>query len=88
MWAPFLGVAFFGGAFLGAFVCGAPFLEAAPGYRDHADGVQRSVGNLGYSWSSATSSIGGLHLGFHVTWLNFRGQGHRGYGFQLRCLSE
>ncbi|WP_294594127.1 hypothetical protein [uncultured Rikenella sp.] len=50
--------------------------------------MQRSVGNLGYSWSSATSGIGGLHLGFHVTWLNFRGQGHRGYGFQLRCLSE
>ncbi|WP_294600372.1 hypothetical protein [uncultured Rikenella sp.] len=46
------------------------------------------VGNLGYSWSFAGSGTGSVFLGFNAQYLTPVGAGHRGYGLQLRCLSE
>ncbi|WP_300728124.1 hypothetical protein [uncultured Rikenella sp.] len=47
-----------------------------------------SVGYNGFSWSAATSDIAGLDLNFHSQYLTTCHLGHRGQGFQLRCLSE
>ncbi|WP_304736230.1 hypothetical protein [uncultured Rikenella sp.] len=65
----------------------------APGYRDAGIdgrlGELMGVGSLGYSWSSTIDgSLGSLNLNFHVTWLSSNHASYRGYGFQLRCLSE
>ncbi|WP_300730610.1 hypothetical protein [uncultured Rikenella sp.] len=64
----------------------------APGYRDYGpqnfEGLTRSVCNSGYSWSSATSSIQGLDLGFYAQGFNSGNADYRGRGLQLRCLSE
>ncbi|WP_297829373.1 hypothetical protein [uncultured Rikenella sp.] len=46
------------------------------------------VGNGGFSWSSATSGIGGLDLHFNSQYLHASPSDGRAYGFQLRCLSE
>ncbi|WP_297832665.1 hypothetical protein [uncultured Rikenella sp.] len=60
----------------------------APGYRYYRTGVPGDIGNYGYNSASAVSSTYGTYLGFYVAWLNPSGADHRGYGFQLRCLSE
>ncbi|WP_297830087.1 hypothetical protein [uncultured Rikenella sp.] len=60
----------------------------APGYRDAYSGALGDVGSNGYSWSSATSGIGGLDLNFHSQHLNTGFSDGRAHGIQLRCLSE
>ncbi len=60
----------------------------APGFRNHGEGVARSIGNVGYSWSSPASSTLGMSLGFGTTWLYPNYVGNSAFGFQLRCLSE
>ncbi len=60
----------------------------APGYRDWPSGAPVSVGNHGFSWSSATSGIGGLDLNFSSQHLSTSRSDYRALGFQLRCLSE
>ncbi|WP_300730560.1 hypothetical protein [uncultured Rikenella sp.] len=62
--------------------------RAAPGFRNHASGAPGGVGNEGSVWSASTSGIGGLDLYFHITGLYLNSSNGRGYGFQLRCLSE
>ncbi|WP_297626722.1 hypothetical protein [uncultured Rikenella sp.] len=47
-----------------------------------------TVGNYGSSWSSVTSGIYGQDLNFHSQYQYTSGSDGRGYGFQLRCLSE
>ncbi|WP_300728853.1 hypothetical protein [uncultured Rikenella sp.] len=47
-----------------------------------------SVGRNGYSWASSTRNTNSNHLDFYMTHLNPTSANHRGYGFQLRCLSE
>ncbi|WP_294593929.1 hypothetical protein [uncultured Rikenella sp.] len=46
------------------------------------------MGSGGYSWSSRVSGNLGIHLDFRMTWLNPGTANGRGFGFQLRCLSE
>ena len=60
----------------------------APGNRYAYSGALLSVGLSGYNWSSTISSVNGMHLGLSVPWLVPSGTNGRGYGFQLRCLSE
>ena len=60
----------------------------APGYRNATSGVPVGVGNGGFSWSSATSGIGGLDLHFNSQYLHASPSDGRACGFQLRCLSE
>ena len=64
----------------------------APGFRDAGNsgrlGALADVGNNGCSWSSAVSSTSGVFLNFGVAHLYPSGANRRGYGFQLRCLSE
>ena len=64
----------------------------APGFRDAGNegrlGALEYVGHYGFSWSSTANDTRGIYLHFNATNLNLRGQGHRAYGFQLRCLSE
>ncbi|WP_294601048.1 hypothetical protein [uncultured Rikenella sp.] len=47
-----------------------------------------NVGNGGFSYSSAVSGIYGLGLKFYSQYLNASSSDTRGFGFQLRCLSE
>ncbi|WP_300728291.1 hypothetical protein [uncultured Rikenella sp.] len=63
-------------------------LGTAPGYRGWDSGGMSYVGNLGFSWSSATSSIYGLDLNSYSQYLNASFSDYRASGFQLRCLSE
>ncbi|WP_300729432.1 hypothetical protein [uncultured Rikenella sp.] len=60
----------------------------APGYRVAGSGEAANVSSFGYCWSSATSDTFGKRLGFSATWLDPCDAYGRGYGFQLRCLSE
>ena len=60
----------------------------APGYRHSNSGALGDVGNRGYSWSSAISGTSGVFLNFSVASLNPSLVNGRGFGFQLRCLSE
>ncbi|WP_300856975.1 hypothetical protein [uncultured Rikenella sp.] len=62
----------------------------APGCRDrgYGAGALYGVGHSGHSWSSATSDINGLYLGFLVTSLGPSDANSRAHGLQLRCLSE
>ncbi|WP_294600459.1 hypothetical protein [uncultured Rikenella sp.] len=46
------------------------------------------VGYSGYSWSSAVSGTNGVFLDFSTQHLNPGYVRNRGYGLQLRCLSE
>ena len=64
------------------------FLFPAPGYRSSGSGAPVSVGNNGFSWSSATSGIYGLDLNFHSQPLYTSYSDSRAHGFQLRCLTE
>ncbi|WP_294594644.1 hypothetical protein [uncultured Rikenella sp.] len=48
-----------------------------------------SIGNRGYSWASSINEIYGTLLYFYMTSLEPQNVTHfRGYGLQLRCLSE
>ncbi|WP_294601083.1 hypothetical protein [uncultured Rikenella sp.] len=47
-----------------------------------------SVDHDGYSWSSAVNGHTGVFLYFYTQGLNPSRVGHRGHGYQLRCLSE
>ncbi|WP_297830788.1 hypothetical protein [uncultured Rikenella sp.] len=61
----------------------------APGFRSHADGGQRNVGNEGTVWSATPNgSMHAWRLLFHTTGMDPANSHTRGYGFQLRCLSE
>ncbi len=60
----------------------------APGYRHPTSGAPGGVGNDGYSWSSTVSGTNGMNLHFYVTGLNPSYALSRGFGLQLRCLSE
>ncbi|WP_297831518.1 hypothetical protein [uncultured Rikenella sp.] len=60
----------------------------APGFRSNSSGTLYVVGQNGFSYSSSTSNIGGLDLGFSSNYLGPGFSDNRGYGFQLRCLSE
>ncbi|WP_294596555.1 hypothetical protein [uncultured Rikenella sp.] len=60
----------------------------APGCRGSASGALGNIGNNGYSWSSAVSGTNGVFLGFYTQSLNPSSVDYRGYGLQLRCLSE
>ena len=64
--------------------------STAPGFRERLHGTPDYVGNSGYSWSSAPNlnSINGMLLGFNTADVNPGSTHNRGYGFQLRCLSE
>ena len=67
----------------------------APGYRDFGrtryEGVARSIGDGGYSWSAVPYGIGGItirYLDFNSQFLSPCNTHYRGIGYQLRCLSE
>ncbi len=60
----------------------------APGNRYANSGDPVNVGNGGFSYSSAVSGIYGLGLKFYSQYLNASSSDTRGFGFQLRCLSE
>ncbi|WP_300681824.1 hypothetical protein [uncultured Rikenella sp.] len=60
----------------------------APGFRERANGGLSSVGNNGFSYSSSVSGSNGVYLHFGVTYLHPSSAYRRGYGLQLRCLSE
>ena len=66
----------------------------APGYRDFGrtgyEGVAKSIGNDGYSWSCTpvTDGVTVRYLGFYTQSLNASYADSRAHGFQLRCLSE
>ncbi|WP_300852143.1 hypothetical protein, partial [uncultured Rikenella sp.] len=60
----------------------------APGYRIALSGVQNNVYYSGFSYSSSKSDSDVVHLNFNMTGLNPCSTSGRGYGFQLRCLSE
>ncbi|WP_299458329.1 hypothetical protein [uncultured Rikenella sp.] len=60
----------------------------APGCRGYGEGALWSVGNFGYSWSSAVSSTSGVFLDFGTQYLLPSNVSSRGRGLQLRCLSE
>ncbi|WP_294598812.1 hypothetical protein [uncultured Rikenella sp.] len=51
-------------------------------------GALYGVGNCGYSWSATIHQINGFDLDFRTTWSESSYPSRRGYGFQLRCLSE
>ncbi len=63
-------------------------VSPAPGYRSSASGALYYIGSNGYGWSSTVCDTLGMNFCFAVTWLDLSGTNHRGYGFQLRCLSE
>ncbi len=60
----------------------------APGYRSYTLGVQSSVGNGGFCYSSSVKGGNGMYLNFDVTRLDSGSSNSRAYGLQLRCLSE
>ncbi|WP_300829605.1 hypothetical protein [uncultured Rikenella sp.] len=64
----------------------------APGFRDAGNngrfGALAYVGHGGFSYSSSVSGSNGVYLHFYVTGLNPGSASDRGYGLQLRCLSE
>ncbi|WP_300828717.1 hypothetical protein [uncultured Rikenella sp.] len=70
------------------------FGRSAPGFRDFGragyEGITRSVGNYGFSWS-CTPVAGDFTvrcLDFSTQGLHPSGAHYRAIGFQLRCLSE
>ncbi|WP_294600124.1 hypothetical protein [uncultured Rikenella sp.] len=63
-------------------------LGPAPGYRLWDAGTLLGAGNCGFSWSSTANEALGLYLHFYVTYFHASFLSNRGYGFQLRCLSE
>ncbi len=62
--------------------------DPAPGFRAFDEGALWHVGNRGFVWSSAASSIYGLDLSFSSQYLYPSSVDYRGHGLQLRCLSE
>ncbi|WP_304709058.1 hypothetical protein [uncultured Rikenella sp.] len=46
------------------------------------------AGNCGFSWSAASVVFSGIYLHFYATYFHPSFSSNRGYGFQLRCLSE
>ncbi|WP_299458359.1 hypothetical protein [uncultured Rikenella sp.] len=60
----------------------------APGFRGRSEGAIGGVGDYGYSWSFPTRDTNGMFLGIGTVWLNPSSSDYRGYGYQLRCLSE
>ncbi len=46
------------------------------------------VGDIGFSQSATINDIRGFHLLIGINRLNPSCSDYRGYGFQLRCLSE
>ena len=62
----------------------------APGYRGHADGVQRNVGYEGAVWSASVpdGSTNAWRLLFNAAYMHPSTANYRGAGFLLRCLSE
>ena len=60
----------------------------APGFRETASGALNYVGNDGFCYSRSGSGGYGVYLNFGMTELSSSSAYYRGYGFQLRCLSE
>ncbi|WP_294601076.1 hypothetical protein [uncultured Rikenella sp.] len=60
----------------------------APGYRGASEGALWYIGSSGYSWSSSVNGTNGVYLNSYTAGLNSSETNNRGYGFQLRCLSE
>ncbi|WP_304708766.1 hypothetical protein [uncultured Rikenella sp.] len=62
----------------------------APGFRHHASGALDGFGNEGTVWSASVpdGSTGAWRLLFYATGMYPSTANDRGYGFQLRCLSE
>ncbi|WP_294600297.1 hypothetical protein [uncultured Rikenella sp.] len=65
-----------------------PAQSPAPGSRYRTSGVLYTVSNYGFSWSSTANDSSGVYLDFSATELHPSSTYYRGYGFQLRCLSE
>ncbi|WP_294598595.1 hypothetical protein [uncultured Rikenella sp.] len=62
--------------------------RTAPGYRARDTGNLTYVGDSGFSWSFAGSETYSIFLNFGIQNLNPSYARYRGYGLQLRCLSE
>ncbi|WP_304708836.1 hypothetical protein [uncultured Rikenella sp.] len=66
--------------------------DTAPGYRGYGDGKAWNVGDGGFGFSPATSPREEyaccITLNFGVQRLNPTTLDSRGFGLQLRCLSE
>ncbi len=60
----------------------------APGYRARDTGNLTYVGDSGFSWSFTGSETYSIFLNFGIQNLNPSYTRYRGYGLQLRCLSE
>ncbi|WP_294593485.1 hypothetical protein [uncultured Rikenella sp.] len=62
----------------------------APGYRNHTDGALLGVGGEGTVWSAWVpgGSTRAWRLLFGAAGMDPSYAYHRGFGFQLRCLSE
>ena len=60
----------------------------SPGFRETASGALNYVGNDGFCYSRSGSGGYGVYLNFGMTELSSSSAYYRGYGFQLRCLSE
>ncbi len=64
----------------------------APGCRYRDTGVLRGVCDYGYNWSASFYDSGNHYfsmcLHFNATLLTSSNALYRGYGLQLRCLSE
>ncbi len=63
-------------------------INPAPGHRGSGDGALWVVGATGCNWSATISKTSGVYLDFYVTGLAPNRVNSRGYGLQLRCLSE
>ncbi|WP_300400756.1 hypothetical protein [uncultured Rikenella sp.] len=62
--------------------------EPAPGYRYADSGDPVTVGCRASLWMASIYNTDGRHLHFSTTWLYPNSAYGRGFGFQLRCLSE
>jgi len=61
---------------------------SAPGNRSYSSGTPGGIGGSGYSWLSSAREPSGVFLNFGTQYLNPSSVDYRGYGFQLRSLSE
>ncbi|WP_297627156.1 hypothetical protein [uncultured Rikenella sp.] len=62
----------------------------APGFRNYSTGALGAIGSEGTVWSASVpdDSTNAWRLLFHATNMDPSHAYNRGYGFQLRCLSE
>jgi len=60
----------------------------AVGCRYSGSGALNNVGSTGYYWSSAVNTAYGSNLFFNSSNVNPANNGHRAYGFALRCVQD